>query len=229
MCRWEKRVDEGYSTARNRGTGDATSAFITGNVAMTLDSTAALKSLLVNVDNRFEIGTAYFPSINADDEGGVSIGGGVRTPDITLNALVNSGAKAFTLGAAGGAVAVGAAVALTKPAPTAHTHTAAPPDADPVVAPATPPTASIPTPTDATPPPTPSAAQGHSPSAPLTTPVLRVRGPVEKVSPSPGKSVWHITEFYILMNCQSTAVTYWRFFANRWKIGRLPCHASDAM
>ena len=28
--------------------------------------------------------------------------------------------------------------------------------------------------------------------------------------PSPVKSVWHITEFYILMNCQSTAVTYWR-------------------
>ena len=47
--------------------------------------------------------------------------------------------------------------------------------------------------------------------------------------PQPVKSVWHITAFYILMNCQSTAATYWRFFANRWKIGRLPCHASDAM
>ena len=76
LSTWDKLIDEGYITYLNRGNDDAKSAFITGNIAMTLESTAALKSLLVNVDNRFEIGTAYFPSINADDEGGVSIGGG---------------------------------------------------------------------------------------------------------------------------------------------------------
>lgn len=76
LSTWDKLIDEGYITYLNRGNDDAKSAFITGNIAMTLESTAALKSLLVNVDNRFEIGTAYFPSINADDAGGVSIGGG---------------------------------------------------------------------------------------------------------------------------------------------------------
>ncbi|MEG2702308.1 MAG: extracellular solute-binding protein, partial [Clostridia bacterium] len=32
--------------------------------------------LLVNVGDAFEIGTGFFPSINASDVGGVSIGGG---------------------------------------------------------------------------------------------------------------------------------------------------------
>lgn len=73
---WKKMIDGGYITYLGRGNDDAKSAFITGNVAMLLESTAALKSLLLNVDNRFEIGTAYFPSINVDDVGGVSIGGG---------------------------------------------------------------------------------------------------------------------------------------------------------
>ena len=76
LSTWDKLIKEGYITYLNRGNDDAKSAFITGNIAMVLESTAALKSLLVNVDNRFEIGTAYFPSINADDAGGVSIGGG---------------------------------------------------------------------------------------------------------------------------------------------------------
>ncbi len=76
LSTWDKLIKEGYITYLNRGNDDAKSAFITGNIAMVLESTAALKSLLVNVDDRFEIGTAYFPSINADDAGGVSIGGG---------------------------------------------------------------------------------------------------------------------------------------------------------
>ena len=76
LSTWDKLIKEGYITYLNRGNDDAKSAFITGNIAMVLESTAALKSLLVNVDDRFEIGTAYFPSITADDAGGVSIGGG---------------------------------------------------------------------------------------------------------------------------------------------------------
>lgn len=76
LSTWDKLIKEGCVTYLNRGNGDAKSAFITGNIAMALEPTAALKSLLVNVDDRFEIGTAYFPSINADDAGGVSIGGG---------------------------------------------------------------------------------------------------------------------------------------------------------
>jgi sn-glycerol 3-phosphate transport system substrate-binding protein len=36
------------------------------------ESTAALKSLLLNVGDKFEIGVAYFPSSNRNDKGGVS-------------------------------------------------------------------------------------------------------------------------------------------------------------
>ena len=72
---WKKYVDEGYPYL-NQGNNDAKAAFIAGDIAITLESTAALKSLLTNVGDDFEIGVGYFPSINADDKGGVSVGGG---------------------------------------------------------------------------------------------------------------------------------------------------------
>ena len=72
---WQKYVDEGYPYL-NQGNNDAKAAFIAGDIAMTLESTASLKSLLTNVGDDFEIGVGYFPSINADDKGGVSVGGG---------------------------------------------------------------------------------------------------------------------------------------------------------
>ncbi len=73
---WKKLIDDGVITYLNKGNNDAKAAFISGNIAMTLESTAALKSLLSNVGDSFEIGTGFFPNINAADEGGVSIGGG---------------------------------------------------------------------------------------------------------------------------------------------------------
>ncbi|NLV57384.1 MAG: ABC transporter substrate-binding protein [Clostridiales bacterium] len=73
---WKKLMDDGIITYLGQGNNDAKAAFISGNIAITLESTAALKSLLVNVGDAFEIGTGYFPSIGADDVGGVSIGGG---------------------------------------------------------------------------------------------------------------------------------------------------------
>jgi sn-glycerol 3-phosphate transport system substrate-binding protein len=73
---WKKLLDGGVITYLNRGNNDAKAAFIAGKIAITLESTAALKSLLTNVGDSFEIGTGYFPNINADDKGGVSIGGG---------------------------------------------------------------------------------------------------------------------------------------------------------
>lgn len=69
-------VEENVFEYLGQGNDNAKQAFISGDIAMTLESTAALKSLLVNVGDSFEIGTGYFPKINADDEGGVSIGGG---------------------------------------------------------------------------------------------------------------------------------------------------------
>ncbi len=73
---WKRLMDEGVITYLGQGTADSKSAFIAGSAAMYLDSTAGLKSILVNVGDTFEVGTGYFPSINAQDVGGVSIGGG---------------------------------------------------------------------------------------------------------------------------------------------------------
>lgn len=77
---WKKYVGEGEPTAiapyLNQGNDDAKQAFINGDIAITLESTAALKTLLTNIGDSFELGVGYFPSINADDVGGVSVGGG---------------------------------------------------------------------------------------------------------------------------------------------------------
>ncbi len=73
---WKKMFDEGVFEYLGQGNDGAKQAFISGDIAITLESTAALKSLLQNVGDSFELGTGYFPSINADDKGGVSIGGG---------------------------------------------------------------------------------------------------------------------------------------------------------
>ncbi len=76
---WKKFVaDEATAIAPylNQGNDDAKQAFINGDIAITLESTAALKTLLTNVGDSFEIGVGFFPNINADDVGGVSVGGG---------------------------------------------------------------------------------------------------------------------------------------------------------
>ena len=43
---------------------------------MTLGSTASLKQILNDVNGKFEVGTAYFPKVSDEGQGGVSIGGG---------------------------------------------------------------------------------------------------------------------------------------------------------
>lgn len=73
---WKDLYDKGYAPNVGRG-GDAGLAdFSAGKAAMTLGSTASLKQILNDVDGRFEVGTAYFPKVKAEDQGGVSIGGG---------------------------------------------------------------------------------------------------------------------------------------------------------
>lgn len=58
------------------GRGDAGGAeFSSGDAAITLQSTAGLREILDQVGDRFEVGTAYFPKVTEDDQGGVSIGG----------------------------------------------------------------------------------------------------------------------------------------------------------
>lgn len=72
---WKKLNDDGYAPIVGKG-GDAGLAdFSAGKSAITLGSTASLKQILQDVDGKFEVGTAYFPKVSSDDEGGVSIGG----------------------------------------------------------------------------------------------------------------------------------------------------------
>ncbi|BBF45048.1 glycerol-3-phosphate ABC transporter, periplasmic glycerol-3-phosphate-binding protein [Lachnospiraceae bacterium KM106-2] len=72
---WKSLVDKGY--AKNDGRSDETAIanFSAGQAAMTVGSTASLAQILTDVDGKFEVGTAYYPSITDSDQGGVSIGG----------------------------------------------------------------------------------------------------------------------------------------------------------
>lgn len=72
---WKNLYDAGIAPNVGRG-GDAGLAdFSSGKAAITLGSTASLKQILEDVNGKFEVGTAYFPSTGDDDQGGVSIGG----------------------------------------------------------------------------------------------------------------------------------------------------------
>ena len=57
------------------GSDTATTDFTSGKAAMMLGSTASLKQVLEDSGGNFEVGTAYYPAVNEDDKGGVSIGG----------------------------------------------------------------------------------------------------------------------------------------------------------
>ncbi|MBN1469799.1 MAG: ABC transporter substrate-binding protein [Fusobacteriaceae bacterium] len=72
---WKKLVDSGSIGNFGRKTSDTQNAFVSGNTAMIIDSTASLKSILNGVNGKFEVGTAFLPSVNKNDKGGVSIGG----------------------------------------------------------------------------------------------------------------------------------------------------------
>ncbi|BAD41164.1 glycerol-3-phosphate ABC transporter substarate-binding protein [Symbiobacterium thermophilum IAM 14863] len=73
---WLKEmVDEGVAINLGRRTADTQAAFSSGQVAMTLDSTAALGNILNGVGDKFEIGTAFLPRPEGAAEGGVIIGG----------------------------------------------------------------------------------------------------------------------------------------------------------
>lgn len=75
LTAWKDLYDNGYAPNVGRG-GDAGLAdFSAGKSAITLGSTASLKQILQDVNGKFEVGTAYFPTVTDGSEGGVSIGG----------------------------------------------------------------------------------------------------------------------------------------------------------
>lgn len=73
LTMWKKGVDSGAFP--NVGKKGGIPEFIGGASAMTFASTANLRQILTEVDGRFEVGTAYFPGVDAKDTNGVSIGG----------------------------------------------------------------------------------------------------------------------------------------------------------
>lgn len=54
---------------------NAESAFVNGKLAMYVNSTASLAGLLKAINGKFELGAAYYPGVDANSAGGVSVGG----------------------------------------------------------------------------------------------------------------------------------------------------------
>lgn len=76
LDKWKEVVDSGYVANFGRNADTNKDVFASGKSAMILESTSVVTNLKKAIDGKFEMGTAYFPSVNADDKGGVSIGGG---------------------------------------------------------------------------------------------------------------------------------------------------------
>eukprot|EP00831_Metopus_contortus_P002157 TRINITY_DN107_c0_g5_i1.p1 TRINITY_DN107_c0_g5~~TRINITY_DN107_c0_g5_i1.p1 ORF type:complete len:465 (+),score=63.60 TRINITY_DN107_c0_g5_i1:31-1395(+) len=72
---WKHLYDSGCTANVGRGGDAGLPDFSAGKSAMTLGSTASLKQILKDVNGKFEVGTAYFPTTVDGSKGGVSIGG----------------------------------------------------------------------------------------------------------------------------------------------------------
>ncbi|HLJ58551.1 MAG TPA: ABC transporter substrate-binding protein [bacterium] len=72
---WARMVKNGVATNPGRPTAASQRAFAAGQTAMTVDSTATLKSLLTQSGGRFQLGTGYFPKPPAATNGGSIVGG----------------------------------------------------------------------------------------------------------------------------------------------------------
>ncbi|HWI64270.1 MAG TPA: ABC transporter substrate-binding protein [Symbiobacteriaceae bacterium] len=75
VLNWLKgMIDDGSSINLGRKTSETQAAFQGGRIAMTLDSTSVLATMINGVNGKFEVGTAYLPRPK-DAKGGVIIGG----------------------------------------------------------------------------------------------------------------------------------------------------------
>ncbi|ERT58717.1 MULTISPECIES: ABC transporter substrate-binding protein [Megasphaera] len=70
---WNELAKAGI--APNIGRKGGPDEFNSGKAAMTVASSANLRDTLNQVGGKFEVGTAFYPSVKAGDKGGVSIGG----------------------------------------------------------------------------------------------------------------------------------------------------------
>lgn len=72
---WKNMIDSKAMINLGRKTDDSKKAFSAGQVAMILDSTAALKGLVDNAEGKFEVGTGFLPKPADASGGGVIVGG----------------------------------------------------------------------------------------------------------------------------------------------------------
>lgn len=72
---WKDLIDTKAANNLGRKTDDSKKAFSAGQVAMILDSTAALKGLVDSSAGKFEVGTSFLPKPSDAKEGGVIVGG----------------------------------------------------------------------------------------------------------------------------------------------------------
>lgn len=74
---WKSMVDEGIMGNLGRKTVDTRNAFIAGQTAMFIDSTAVLRGMIDGTVGKFEMGTAYLPRPNEEaySKAGTIIGG----------------------------------------------------------------------------------------------------------------------------------------------------------
>ncbi|MBE3596973.1 MAG: ABC transporter substrate-binding protein [Hydrogenibacillus sp.] len=72
---WKGMIDDGSMLNLGRKTSDTQQAFGSGQVAMTLDSTAALRGIVSGVGDKFEVGTGFLPRPADAKDGGVIVGG----------------------------------------------------------------------------------------------------------------------------------------------------------
>ncbi|SDN53961.1 sn-glycerol 3-phosphate transport system substrate-binding protein [Paenibacillus sp. yr247] len=72
---WKEMVDNKTSANLGRKTDDTKKAFLAGQVAMTLDSTASLRGIVSSAEGKFQVGTGPLPKPADAKEGGVVVGG----------------------------------------------------------------------------------------------------------------------------------------------------------
>lgn len=73
LTEWKKAVDAGGILTGSDVKADE--EFAAGKLPMFVGSTASLRGTLTKVGDKFEVGTAFYPKVNAADKGGVAVGG----------------------------------------------------------------------------------------------------------------------------------------------------------
>ena len=75
MTWWAQMVKDGLAVNTGRNTTDAQNAFKAGRVAINVESTGVLGGYQAAAQGKYDIGTGFYPKIQASDAGGPIIGG----------------------------------------------------------------------------------------------------------------------------------------------------------